>query len=101
MVLKASDELRHTSLVNDDYHWRESLYFNFNDPKSGIGAWLYLLGVANQPQASGTRVSFYHGAWPALSANDDAMASPGHLKVDGERWHYCYKQDADHLITAD
>ena len=26
MVLKAGDELRHSSIVNEDYHWRESLY---------------------------------------------------------------------------
>lgn len=101
MVLKASDELRHSHLVNDDYHWRESLYFNFNDPKTQIGAWLYLWVVPNQPKPSGMLVSFYHGAWPDLSINDKAMAAPGHRIVDGDRWIYCFKQDADHLISQD
>jgi hypothetical protein len=101
MVLTASDELRHTHLVNDDYHWRESLYFNFNDPTNRIGGWLYLWVVPNQPKPSGMLISFYHGAWPDLSINDKAMAAPGHRIVDGDRWIYCFKQDADHLISQD
>jgi hypothetical protein len=100
MVLKASDELRHPEFLNDDYHWRESLYFNFNDPVNKIGAWLYLWVVPNQPKPSGMLVSFYHGAWPDLKINDKASASPGHRIVDGDRWIYCFKKDADHLIDA-
>jgi hypothetical protein len=100
MVLKASDELRHPEFMNDDYHWRESLYFNFNDAANKIGGWLYLWVVPNQPKPSGMLVSFYHGAWPDLKVNDKAMASPGHRIVAGDRWIYCFKQDVDHLIDA-
>jgi len=49
MVLKAADELRHPAFLNDDYHWRESLYFNFNDTANQIGGWLYLWVVHNHP----------------------------------------------------
>lgn len=101
MVLKAADELRHPAFLNDDYHWRESLYFNFNDTANQIGGWLYLWVVPNQPMPSGMLVSFYHGGWPDLAVNDKAMTAPGHCLVDGNRWVYCFKKDADHLIDAD
>jgi hypothetical protein len=98
MVLKASDELRHPEFLNDDFHWRESLYFNFNDPKNEIGAWLYLWVVPNQPAPSGMLVSFYHGAWPDLDINERAMASPGHRVVNGSNWVYCFQKNADYLL---
>lgn len=101
MVLKASDELRHPEFLNDDYHWRESLYFNFNDAANKIGGWLYLWVVPNQPKPSGMLVSFYHGGWPDLTVNDKAMDAPGHRLVSGDRWIYCYKKDVDYLIDAD
>jgi hypothetical protein len=97
MVLKADDELRHPS--NDDYHWRESLYFNFNDAKNGIGGWIYLWVVPNQEKPSGMLVSLYHGQWPDLLINDKAMDSPGHLAKSGDAWVYCYKEDVDFLLT--
>lgn len=100
MVLKASDELRHPEFLNDDYHWRESLYFNFNDPVNEIGAWIYLWVVPNQPKPSGMLVSFYRGAWPDLQINDKAMLAPGHRIKDGDRWVYCFKRDAEFLIDA-
>jgi len=101
MVLAASDELRHSHMVNDDVHWRESLYFNFNDARNGIGAWIYLWVVPNQPKPSGMLVSFYHGGWPDLTINDLAMNAPGHRVLADGRWVYCFKKDADHLIAED
>ena len=99
MVLKAADELRHPH--DADYNWRESLYFNFNDPVSGIGGWLYLWVVPNKEKPSGMLVSFYKGRWPEPSIMDKIAKEPGHLRVDGDRWLYCFKQDVDHLISAD
>jgi len=99
MVLKAADELRHPH--NDDYYWRESLYFNFNDSTNQIGGWLYLWVVPNQPKPSGMLCAFYHGAWPDLEINDKAMDAPGHLLSDGGRWAYCFKNDVDFLMDAD
>lgn len=101
MVLKASDELRHPEFMNDDYHWRESLYFNFHDADNKIGGWLYLWVVPNQPKSSGMLVSFYHGPWPDLAVNDKAMNAPGHRITNGDNWVYCFKRDADYLIDAD
>lgn len=100
MALKASDELRHPYDTND-FNWRESLYFNFNDPVSGIGGWLYLWVVPNKPQPSGMLVSFYKGRWPEPSIMDEAATMPGHIIVDGDRWLYCFKQDVPHLIDDD
>ncbi|HEY2750238.1 DUF7064 domain-containing protein [Phenylobacterium sp.] len=101
MVLQASDELRHSHMLNDDFHWRESLYFNFNDVRNGIGAWIYLWVVPNQPKPSGMLVSFYHGGWPELTVNDEAMSAPGHRLSERDRWVYCFKKDADHLLAED
>lgn len=99
MVLQASDELRHPS--GPELPWRESLYFNFHDPDTRIGGWVYLWVVPNQPQPSGMLVSFYHGAWPSLSVNEDAMAAPGHRLVAGDRWIYCFQRNIDHLVGDD
>ncbi len=99
MVLKASDELRHP--YGDAYNWRESVYFNFNDPVSGIGGWLYLWVVPNKEKPSGMLVSFYKGRWPEPSIMDKAMEQPGHLLVDGDRWLYCFKNDVDYLLDDD
>jgi hypothetical protein len=101
MVLKAGDELRHTSILNEDYYWRESLYFNFNDSTNRIGGWLYLWVVPNQPEPSGMLVSLYHGQWPDFTINDKAMSSDGHRIVEGDRWIYCFKRDVDYLIDED
>ena len=98
-MLQASDELRHAH--GADFNWRESVYFNFNDPVGGIGGWIYLWVTPNKPAPSGMLVSFYKGRWPEYSGLDDAMRSPGHRLVDGERWLYCFKRDVDFLITDD
>lgn len=97
-MLKASDELRHE--WDDDYHWRESLYFNFADPRNGIGAWLYLWVLPNQPMKSGMLVSFYHGITDRLDANEVAMSTPGH-RYEGPNgsWVYCYKNDVPELVN--
>jgi hypothetical protein len=100
MALKASDELRHPHDPSD-FNWRESLYFNFNDPVSGIGGWLYLWVVPNKPQPSGMLVSFYKGPWPEPSIMDEAATRPGHIIVDGDRWLYCVKHDVDYLMDDD
>ncbi len=99
MVLAARDELRHPA--NRDFHWRESLYFNFNDTANCIGGWLYLWVVPNQPQPSGMLISFYHGEWPDLAVTNKAMAAPRHLLCSGERWLYCFQKNSDALIAAD
>lgn len=101
MTLTAADELRHKAQQNDDYYWRESVYFNFNDAENQIGGWIYLWVVPNQPSPSGMLVSFYHGAWPDLSINDKAMAAPGHFLQQENRWIYCFKKDADYLLESD
>jgi hypothetical protein len=100
MVLAASDELRHPH--DDQYTWRESLYFNFADRASGLGGWIYLWVVPNKPLKSGMLVSFYKGVTDRLAANDLAFRAPGHRYVgDHDNWVYCYKQDVAPLITAD
>jgi hypothetical protein len=99
MGLIAADELRHASAA--DFNWRESLYFNFNDPVSGVGGWIYLWVTPNKPMPSGMLVSLYKGRWPEYSGLDDAMRSPGHRMVDGERWLYCFKRDVEFLIADD
>jgi hypothetical protein len=98
-MLHEHDELRHPH--DDDPVWRESVYFNFDDEQHQLGAWIYLWVVPNEPAPSGMLVSFYRGRWPVLDINDQAMASPGHRIVDGDRWIYCFKRDVDHLMSAD
>ncbi len=98
-MLGPQDELRHP--WDDDHHWRESLYFNFADPESEIGAWVYLWVLPNQPLKSGMLVSFYHGLSARLDGNEAAMASPGHLLEEAGGWVYCYKQDVPSLIAQD
>jgi hypothetical protein len=100
MVLAASDELRHPH--DELFTWRESLYFNFADPRHGLGGWIYLWVVPNKPLKSGMLVSIYKGITDRLSANDLAMKAPGHRFVgDRANWVYCYKQDVAGLISAD
>nr|WP_047165639.1 hypothetical protein [Sphingomonas sp. Y57] len=99
MVLQASDELRHPS--GPELPWRESLYFNFNDARNGIGGWIYLWVVPNQPQPSGMLVSFYHGHWPDLAVNEKAMAAPGHRLQEDGRWIYCFQRNIGELIADD
>jgi hypothetical protein len=98
-MLTEHDELRHLS--DEDFFWRESLYFNFDDEVNGLGAWIYLWVVPNQPQPSGMLVSIYKGEWPQLDINDVAMSSPGHRVGDADRWIYCFKHNVDHLIEED
>lgn len=98
MALQASDELRHP--WNDDPHWRESLYFNFNDSTNRIGGWIYLWVLPNRPKPTGMLVSFYSGGWPGLTVMDEAAAAPQHLLRSGDRWLYCFQHDADTLIDA-
>ena len=99
MTLQAADELRHPA--NADYHWRESVYFNFHDRKNRIGGWLYLWVLPNQPAPTGMLVSFYHGAWPDLVVTDKATAAPGHLLRSGDRWLYCLQKSAGTLLASD
>jgi hypothetical protein len=100
MVLRADDELRHSH--DETFNWRESLYFNFSDPKNQIGGWIYLWVVPNKPLKSGMLVSFYRGITDTLGATDLAARSPGGVfRGDGGNWVYCHKQDFPELITAD
>jgi len=100
MVLAASDELRHPH--DERYTWRESLYFNFAEPKHGLGGWIYLWVVPNKPLKSGMLVSVYKGISDGLGVNDLAHRAAGHRYV-GERdnWVYCYKQDVAPLVASD
>lgn len=100
MVLQATDELRHE--WDDDYFWRESLYFNFADPINELGGWIYLWVVPNQSKRSGMLVSFYHGITDRLDTNDRAMVSADHvLRSDNGAWVYCYKRNVSELLEAD
>ena len=99
MVLSERDELRHE--WNDDYYWRESLYFNFADAANELGAWIYLWVLPNQENKAGMLVSFYHGITARFDSTDIAKAAPGHLwHGDGGNWVYCYKEDFANLPTA-
>lgn len=100
MALAASDELRHPH--DNEFNWRESLYFNFADGANGLGGWIYLWVVPNKPAKTGMLVSVYKGITDRLDANTAAMASPGH-RYEGPdgNWVYCYKQDIGPLIKAD
>ncbi len=99
MVLAAADELRHEA--NDDFFWRESLYFNFADVDNEIGAWLYLWVVPNQEMKSGMLVSFYHGITDRMDANDVAMDSPNHFYEGAYgSWVYCYKRNLAELLST-
>jgi hypothetical protein len=99
MVLQASDELRHP--IGTEPAWRESLYFNFNDPATQIGGWVYLWVVPHRQQASGMLVSFYHGAWPDPGVIDAAAAAPGHRIEAGDRWVYCFQGGTEALLADD
>lgn len=99
MVLQAADELRHPP--GADPNWRESIYWNFNDPDHRIGAWIYLWVVPADPARSGMIVSFYHGGWPDPQVYDKAMAAPGHLLSKDRRWVYCYQKQGPHLACAE
>ncbi|HEY2750228.1 hypothetical protein [Phenylobacterium sp.] len=99
-ALSANDELRHPH--DDQFFWRESLYFNFADPRNGLGAWFYLWVVPNKPLKSGMLVSIYKGESGLLTANERAYGSPGHRYVgDNGAWVYCYKREVEALISAD
>jgi hypothetical protein len=99
MALQASDELRHP--WNEEYSWRESLYFNFNDPENKIGGWIYYWVVPNKEQPSGMLVSLYHGSNSDLEGSKKANAAPGHLTTDGDNWLYFFNRDVDHLVPED
>lgn len=99
MVLRAQDELRHPK--NDDYYFRESLYFNFNDPTNEIGAWFYYWVTPNKESPAGMLVSLYHGRWTDLKINDHAMSASGHLLTSENAWVYCFKKDVDFQLETD
>lgn len=100
MVLTASDELRHAS--NDDFHWRESLYFNLADPDNEIGVWLYLWVLPNQEKKTGMLAAFYHGVHERFDILKLAQESPGHRIVESDgRWAYCVTQEFPDLVDAD
>jgi hypothetical protein len=77
MTLSAKDELRHTQNANP--LWRESLYWNFNDPVQQIGAWIYLWVVPGNALPTGMIVSFYHGGWPDPRRKNHACYEEGRL----------------------
>lgn len=100
MALSASDELRHPH--DNEFNWRESLYFNFADGRNGLGGWIYLWVVPNKPMKTGMLVSVYKGITDRLDANDAAVQAPGHrYQGDGGNWVYCVKRDIEPLIDAD
>jgi hypothetical protein len=99
MTLSAKDELRHTQNANP--LWRESLYWNFNDPVQQIGAWIYLWVVPGNALPTGMIVSFYHGGWPDPAIYSKAMAAPGHLLQDRGNWIYCYQQNSAQPFSSD
>jgi hypothetical protein len=82
MTLDARDELRH--VPSDDPLWRESLYWNFNDPEQNLGAWIYIWVSPGPPAQSGIIVSFYSGYWPDSSVFSRAMVrnQPRRLAID-------------------
>jgi hypothetical protein len=96
-MLGASDELRHPADAGPN--WRESLYFNFHDAKHELGGWVYLWLLPNQLKPTGMLVSFYHGAWPDVKVADRATGAPLHTLNEGDRWLYCYQQNAETLIA--
>jgi hypothetical protein len=100
MTLRAADELRHE--WDDDPLWRESWYWNFSDPGSKLGGWIYFWVVPNQPLKSGMLVCFYHGVAADLDSTEIAWKSPGHRYTgrDGS-WVYCCKRDVPELIERD
>ncbi|HEY2750251.1 DUF7064 domain-containing protein [Phenylobacterium sp.] len=98
MVLRADDELRHP--FSDDYHWRESVYFNFNDVENQIGGWIYYWVTPNREARTGMLVSFYHGANPRTDGGQAALTSPDHVLRDGDNWLYFYNKDGEALEPA-
>jgi hypothetical protein len=99
MTLNADDELRHPP--GGAPRWRESLYWNFNDVRQGIGAWIYLWVLPGPPRQSGLIVSFYHGGWPDTEIYDRAMEQPQHFLREDDRWIYCFQHKTEQLVGCD
>jgi hypothetical protein len=99
MTLDARDELRH--VARDDPLWRESVYWNFNDPEQKLGAWIYVWVLPGPPAQSGIIVSFYSGDWPDPSVFTKAMAAPSHCIREPGRWIYCFQQSLPVLVPDD
>ncbi len=98
-MLNSRDELRHPS--NQDQNWRESLYFNFNDHKNGLGGWIYVWVLPNQPLSTGMLVSFYRGNWPEPGNIDKASGTAGHCLKRGNDWIYACQNNSPDLIGDD
>jgi len=99
-MLKAADELRHE--MNDDPHFRESLYFNFADAENNLGGWIYLWVVPNQELKSGMLCSFYRGLHPEPSTSARAQQEPGHaLRGANGHWMYFFAKNVPELLTTD
>ena len=100
MALTEKDELRH--VFSDDPNWRESIYFNFADPKNGLGGWIYLWVVPNKEKKSGMLVSVYKGIHDRFDINGLAFAQPHHMYFENKhKWVYCYKQEVAELLDQD
>jgi hypothetical protein len=100
MVLKAADELRHE--WDADPLWRESWYWNFSDPASQMGGWIYIWVVPNQNLKSGMLVCFYHGVAADFDSTEVAWNAPGHLHRGASgSWVYCHKREVQELIDRD
>jgi hypothetical protein len=98
-MLTATDELRHP--LGNELHVRESLYFNFNDPRLGIGGWIYVWVLPNQPLATGMLVAFYKGLWAAQDCLDRANENPGHQLRRAGDWLYCVQRNGTALVDDD
>lgn len=99
-MLTANDELRHPA--GDNPAWRESVYFNFADPKSGIGAWIYLWVLPNQKLKSGMLCSFYRGLHPDPGTPERAQSQPGHIEHGpGGSFMYYVAKNMPELVAGD
>ena len=76
-------EFLHTP--GEDYHWNESFYFNFTDPKRAIGAWTRIGILPNQESDLGAMMLYAGGSrilaylQTGRASNEDASLSFGAL----------------------
>jgi len=96
--LKPDAESLHTS--SPDYNWNESFYFNFTDPRSGIGGWTRIGILPNQDTdlgammlyAGGSRIlATFQGGRTAAEGKKFSLGSLDYLRLEPlKKWQLIY-----------
>jgi hypothetical protein len=94
----------------DDYHWNESFYFNFTDPKRAIGGWTRMGIVPNQETDTGAMMLYAGGSRILVTLQSGKVTSDGEMLSLGaleyhrmdplRQWRLVFRGDMADIVDA-